>query len=71
MAQFEVGPYIIKEKRTPATSYEVSGFGVDFAARYGLFWEQLELNIEGTYQNDTKTYTSNISAEDKRAILKI
>ncbi|MGC1204018.1 MAG: transporter [Flavobacteriaceae bacterium] len=70
VAQFEVGPYIIKEERTPATTYEVSGFGVDFAARYGLLWEELELNVEGNYQNDTKTFTSNLSAEDKRSNFK-
>ncbi|MCF7569068.1 transporter [Sabulilitoribacter arenilitoris] len=70
VAQFEVGPYILKEKRTPATAFEVSGFGVDFAARYGLLWEELELNIEGTYQNDTKTYTSNFAAEDSRSNFK-
>ncbi|MFD1162283.1 transporter [Hwangdonia seohaensis] len=70
VAQFEVGPYIIKEKRTPAMAFEVSGFGVDFAARYGLLWEELELNIEGTYQNDTKTYTSNLAAEDARSNFK-
>ncbi|MDO7171325.1 transporter [Mariniflexile sp. AS56] len=70
VAQLEVGPYMIKEERTPATSYDVDGLGVDFAARYGLLWEQLELNIEGTFQSDTKTYTSNISAEDKRANFK-
>ncbi|WP_111307068.1 transporter [Confluentibacter sediminis] len=68
--QFEVGPYIIKEKRTPALKTEVSGFGVDFAARYGLLWEQLELNIEGTYQNDTKTYFSNIPFDEDRANFK-
>ncbi|AXP82409.1 hypothetical protein CJ739_3347 [Mariniflexile rhizosphaerae] len=70
VVQFEVGPYMIKEKRTPAASYEVDGFGVDFAARYGLIWEELELNIEGTFQSDTKTYASNISAEDDRANFK-
>lgn len=70
VAQFEVGPYILNEKRTPVTAYEASGFGIDFAARYGLLWEQLELNIEGTYQNDTKTYTSNLLAEDKRSNFK-
>ncbi|WP_142785988.1 transporter [Changchengzhania lutea] len=70
VAQFEVGPYIIKEERTPAIPYEVSGFGADFAVRYGLFFEQLELNIEGTYQNDTKTFSSNLSAEDKRSNFK-
>lgn len=70
VAQFEIGPYIIKEERTPATAFEVSGFGVDFAARYGLLWEELELNIEGAYQNDTKTYTSNFAAEDSRSNFK-
>ena len=54
VAQLEVGPYIVKEEHTPL-KYEVSGFGVDFAARYGLLFEELELNLEGIYQNDTKT----------------
>ena len=70
VAQFEVGPYFIKEERTPATSYEVSGFGIDFAARYGLLFEALELNIEGAYQNDTKTYFSSISSEQDRSNFK-
>ena len=69
VAQFEVGPYMIKEKHN-RLNHEVSGFGVDFAARYGLLWEELELNIEGTFQSDTKTYIRNISAEDKRANFK-
>lgn len=67
VAQFEVGPYIINEKRTPAVTNEVDGFGVDFSTRYGLIWEQLELNIEGTYQNDKKVFIGNISAEEKRS----
>nr|WP_245234854.1 transporter [Tamlana crocina] len=70
VAQLEVGPYIIKEERTPAPAYDVSGFGIDFAARYGLFFEQLEINIEGTYQNDTKTFASNFNAEEERANFK-
>jgi len=70
VAQFEVGPYILKEIRTPETSYEVSGFGADFAVRYGLLFEQLELNIEGTFQSDTKTFTSTIASEDKRSNFK-
>ncbi|WP_242204614.1 transporter [Aestuariivivens insulae] len=68
--QLEVGPYLINEKRTPALRTEVSGFGVDFAARYGLLWEELELNIEGTYQNDTKTYFSSIPFEEDRSNFK-
>lgn len=54
VAQIEIGPYIIKEEHTPLR-YEVSGFGADFAVRYGLLFEELEINVEGTYQNDTFT----------------
>jgi len=68
--QFEVGPYIINEKRTPQLKTEVSGYGIDFAARYGLLLEQLELNIEGTYQNDTKTYYSGIAFDEPRSNFK-
>lgn len=68
--QFEVGPYIVNEKHTPL-KYEVSGFGVDFAARYGLLLEQLEINIEGVYQNDTfKDNRSSIATESKRGNFK-
>ncbi|WP_299390798.1 transporter [uncultured Gelidibacter sp.] len=55
--QFEAGPYLLKEEHS-LLNYEVSGFGADFAARYGLLFEELELNIQGTYQNDTQTYNS-------------
>ena len=70
VAQIEIGPYIVNEKRTPTPAYEVSGYGIDFATRYGFLFEQLELNIEGTFQNDTKTLTSTFSSEDKRANFK-
>ncbi len=68
--QFEMGPYLSNEEHTPL-KYDVSGFGVDFAARYGLFFEPLEINIIGTYQNDTFTDNrSVISSEDKRSNFK-
>lgn len=68
--QFEAGPYMAKEKHTPL-KYEVSGFGVDFSARYGLFFEPLEISVMGTYQNDTFTDNrSAISSEDKRSNFK-
>ncbi|MGB5417896.1 transporter, partial [Algibacter sp.] len=70
VAQFEIGPYMFNEERTPAAAYEVSGFGIDFAARYGLLLEELEINIEGTFQNDTKTFTSNSASESNRANFK-
>lgn len=57
--QLEVGPYTVAETHTPL-NYEVSGFGIDFAARYGFLFEQLELNIEGIFQNDT--FTNNNAA---------
>ncbi|PQV50169.1 outer membrane putative beta-barrel porin/alpha-amylase [Jejuia pallidilutea] len=68
--QFEVGPNYIKEERTPLPKYEVSGFGADFSVRYGLFFEALEINIEGNYQNDTKTNFSTFNTEDKRSNFK-
>lgn len=68
--QLEAGPYILKEKHTPLQN-EVSGFGADFGVRYGLILEQLELNIQGTYQNDTFTDNrSVISSENKRSNFK-
>ncbi len=63
--QFEVGPYIVKEEHVPL-NYEVSGFGADFTARYGLFFEQLEINIEGIYQNDTFTDNRSIITQDTK-----
>lgn len=65
--QFELGAFSVKEKHTPL-NYEVSGFGIDFAARFGLLFEELEINLEGIYQNDTFTQTNgNFSTEDKRS----
>lgn len=70
VAQLELGPYIIKEEHTPL-QYEVSGFGVDFSARYGLLFEELEINLEGTYQNDTQTFNSSlIPSENERSNFK-
>ena len=70
VAQLELGPYMIKEQHTPLR-YEVSGFGVDFAARYGFWKEQLEINLEGTYQSDTFTDNrSTISTDTKRSNFK-
>lgn len=68
--QFEAGPYIVKEEHTPL-KYDVSGFGVDFAARYGLLFEELEISLNGTYQNDTQTLNaSTIPLDNKRSNFK-
>ncbi|MDO6759389.1 transporter [Tamlana sp. 2_MG-2023] len=70
VVQFEVGPYFNKEERTPAAAYEATGFGVDFAARYGLLWEPLEISLEGTYQNDTQKFVSDYDSDYKRSNFK-
>ncbi len=68
--QLEVGPYTVKEEHS-LLKYSDSGFGVDFAARYGFLFPQLEVNIEGIYQNDTRTYTTSINTiENKRSNFK-
>lgn len=68
--QFEAGPYIVKEEHT-LLKYDVSGFGADFVARYGLLFEELEINVQGTYQNDTQTLnSSSIPLDEKRSNFK-
>ncbi|MDA0176703.1 MULTISPECIES: transporter [Mesoflavibacter] len=52
VGQIEAGPFTVKDEHTPLKT-EAKGFGIDFALRYGLLWEELEINIEGNYQNDT------------------
>ena len=68
--QFEVGTYIINEKRSLYPSYDSKGYGVDFAVHYGIFKEELELNIQGTFQNDKKSYNLTIPVENDRANFK-
>tara|TARA_Y100000991_G_scaffold96362_1_gene72657 strand:+ start:411 stop:1412 length:1002 start_codon:yes stop_codon:yes gene_type:complete len=70
VVQFEIGSYIINENRTPYPSYEVEGFGIDFAARYGFLKESLEISINGNYQNDSQTYNLTIPVENSRANFK-
>ena len=68
--QLEAGPYLINQEHTPL-KYEVSGFGADFAVRYGLLFEPLEINMIGTYQNDKRTDSrSAIPIENKRSNFK-
>lgn len=68
--QLETGPYSIKEKHA-LQKHEVSGFGIDFAARYGFLFEELELSFIGNYQNDTKTINSSgVPYEQDRANFK-
>jgi hypothetical protein len=65
--QFEAGAFTVTEEHTPL-QYDVSGFGLDFAIRYGLLFEQLELQLDGVYQNDTQTFNAGqIATENDRA----
>ena len=68
--QFELGSYLVKEKRNVYPNYEVSGYGLDFAVHYGIWKEALELNIQGTFQNDTQTFSSLTTVENKRSNFK-
>ena len=68
--QFEAGAFTVKEEHVPL-NYEVKGFGLDFALRYGVLFEQLEFQLDGVYQNDTRTNNLNsIPNEDPRANFK-
>lgn len=68
--QFEIGPYLMNEKRNPYPSYDSKGFGIDFAAHYGFFKEALEVNIHGTFQSDSRTYNFTIPVESSRSNFK-
>ena len=66
VVQFEAGAFTVKQEHVPL-NYEVSGFGLDFAIRYGVLFEQLEFSLDGNYQNDNITFNSaNVPIEDKR-----
>lgn len=54
--QFEGGMFVERQEHKKLNT-EVKAFGLDFALRYGLFKEQLEISWEGAYQFDT--FTSN------------
>lgn len=70
VVQFEAGAFTVNEEHVPL-NYEVSGFGLDFALRYGVLFDQLEFQLDGVYQNDT--FTNNnaiIPIENPRANFK-
>ncbi|BAO77206.1 transporter [Winogradskyella sp. PG-2] len=67
IVQFEAGAFSVSEEHVPL-NYEVSGFGLDFAVRYGVLFEQLEFSLDGIYQNDNITFNSaNVPVKDKRS----
>ena len=70
VVQFETGAFTVKEKHVPL-KYEVAGFGLDFAIRYGVLFDELEFSLDGVYQNDKITNNSSaIPVENKRSNFK-
>ena len=63
--QLESGFFLINENHD-LLGYDATGFGVDFAARWGLFKDELEIIAEVQYQEDI--YTSTIEKFKRNAI---
>ena len=61
--QVEGGPYMLNENHA-LLDREDKSYGVDFTARYGLLWPQLELNLQTTFQSTNRTYTNTVPNED-------
>ncbi len=57
--QIEFGGFTIDETHQ-LMDYQAKGFGIDFNARGGFLFEELEFILEGTYKADTFT-TTNLS----------
>ncbi len=55
--QLELG-FSYEEQEHADLNYDSNIYGLDFSLRYGLLLENLELNWEGTYQNQIITYNS-------------
>ena len=68
--QLETGGFLLNEKHELLEN-TVNGFGIDFMIRYGLILEELEIQINGIYQNDKYTdMRSDIDNEYNRSNFK-
>ena len=68
--QIETGAYLLNEKHEILDN-KVKGMGLNFMLRYGIILEELEIQINGVYQNDQFTdMRSNIDAEYNRSNFK-
>ncbi len=61
--QVEGGPYMLNENHALLDRDDKS-YGIDFTARYGLLWPQLELNLQTTFQSTNRTYSNTVPNED-------
>lgn len=50
--QLESGIYMLNENHK-LLAYDANGFGIDLAGRYGFWKEQLEVNLDLQFQNDS------------------
>lgn len=57
--QVEGGPFMLNENHE-LLDREDKGYGIDFTARYGLLWPQLELNLQTTFQSTKRSYTNTV-----------
>ena len=65
--QIETGAYLLNEKHEILDN-KVKGMGLNFMLRYGLILEELEIQVNGVYQNDQYTdMRSTIDAEYNRS----
>ncbi len=68
--QLETGMFLLNQEHELLEN-EVKGVGLNFMVRYGLLLEELELNINGIYQNDKFTdMRSTIDSEYNRSNFK-
>ena len=68
--QIETGAYLLNEKHEILDN-KVKGMGLNFMLRYGLILEELEIQVNGVYQNDQYTdMRSTIDAEYNRSNFK-
>ena len=61
--QFESGIYLGKEKHKLLQT-EASVFGIDYTARYGVWKEELEISLIGSFQRNKVTDTQGLGIEN-------
>lgn len=54
--ELEAGPHYGQDKHNLLDT-QTNLFGVDYQLRYGLIWEQLEINLSGNYLSSNQKYT--------------
>src|SRR5690625_3607750 len=55
VVQLEAGPYLGKDKHD-LTGLENKTFGSEYQLRYGLLWENLEINVRGDFRFSDRSF---------------